>query len=282
MNLTPLDLRPLFDWGDVDGATSYQIQVSQYANMSSPLVSKTVYDSQYIHTSDLPTNKSLYWRVRAQGPNGPSAWSLVWSFNTPNPPGRPSPLFPSDNALVKGYIPRLDWSNASLPKSTVFDYYRLQVSRNSGFTDIVLDTHVPGLANSEYTFTSNLDPNMKYYWRVMAFNTLGQYRSWSKVWSFRTAILPPALLLPVNGATIGTLRPQFDWSNVDGATSYQIQISKYSNMKYPLIDVNVSASNYLVTKNLPAGRSLYWRVRAKGPNGPSDWSPTSSFIININ
>jgi|GEM_PF-2413430 len=277
-----VNLRPQFNWGDVDGATSYQIQVSKYANMSSPFVSKTVYESFYDHTSDLPKNKTVYWRVRAKDPNSTSAWSLVWSFNTPNPPGRPSLLSPSDNALTRDYTPRLDWSTSSLPSGTVFSYYRLQVARDSGFTNIALDTNISGQSNSEYTFTANLAANTKYYWRVMAVNNQGQYRSWSSVRSFRTAILPPLLINPGFASVESTQRPLFEWEEVDGAASYQIQISRRSDLKYPIINVTVPTSEYLMMKNLPMNKDIYWRVRAKGANGPSAWSPTSSFIININ
>jgi fibronectin type 3 domain-containing protein len=279
---TPNNLRPRFDWQDVGGATSYQIQISKYANMSSPSVSKTVSGSYYDPTADLPVKQTLYWRVRTNGANGPSLWSEVRSFISPNPPGRPSLQSPADNALTRDYTPRLDWSTSSLPSGTVFSYYRLQVARDSGFTNLALDTNISGQSNSEYTFTANLAANTKYYWRVMAVNNQGQYRSWSTVRSFRTAILPPSLITPANNGTLNTQRPNFDWGDVSGASGYQIQISKYSSMKYPLIDVNVSSSNYLSTKNLPVGRNLYWRVRAKSANGPSDWSPISSFIISIN
>jgi fibronectin type 3 domain-containing protein len=278
---TPNNLRPRFDWQDVSGATSYQIQISKYANMSSPSVSKTVSGSYYDPTADLPVKQTLYWRVRTNGANGPSLWSEVRSFISPNPPGRPSLQSPADNALTRDYTPRLDWSTSSLPSGTVFSYYHLQVARDSGFTNMALDTNISGQSNSEYTFTANLAANTKYYWRVMAVNTQGQYRSWSSVRSFRTAILPPSLITPANNGTLNTQRPTFDWGDISGASNYQIQISKYSNMKYPLIDVNISASNYLATKNLPTGRNLYWRVRAKGTNGPSDWSAIQSFMINI-
>jgi uncharacterized repeat protein (TIGR01451 family) len=278
---TPNNLRPRFDWQDVSGATSYQIQISKYANMSSPSVSKTVYGSYYDPTSDLPVKRTLYWRVRAQGANGPSLWSEVRLFKTPNPPGRPSLQSPVDNALTRDYTPRLDWSTSSLPSGTVFSYYRLQVARDSGFINMALDTNISGQSNSEYTFTTNLTANTKYYWRVMAVNNQGQYRSWSSVRSFRTAILPPSLITPANNGTLNTQRPNFDWGDVSGASNYQIQISKYSSMKYPLIDVNVSASNYLANKNLPTGRNLYWRVRAKGSNGPSDWSVIRTMTIVI-
>jgi hypothetical protein len=39
--------------------------------------------TSYVPTKDLPLCKVLYWRVRAEGANGPSLWSQTFSFSTP-------------------------------------------------------------------------------------------------------------------------------------------------------------------------------------------------------
>jgi hypothetical protein len=278
----PDNLRPGFEWQDVDGASSYTIQVSLYSNMKEPKVNTSVADSQFNPTKDLPVKSTLYWRVRANGANGPSLWSEVWSFNTPNPPGKPSLLSPADNALIRDYTPRLDWSTSTLPSGTSFNYYRLQIAWDKSFNDLLLDTQVSPISNSEYTLPDELQANTPYYWRVMAVNDAGQYRSWSTVRSFRTAILPPLLITPEFASVESTQRPLFDWEDVDGATSYQIQISRYTSVKDPIINVTVPSSEYLIMKNLPMNKDIYWRVRAKGANGPSAWSPIFSFIINFN
>jgi hypothetical protein len=70
-------LRPPFDWNDVVGASNYTFQVSAYSNMSSPILNATVTPSEYVPTKNLTQNKTLYCRVRANGANGPSAWSQV-------------------------------------------------------------------------------------------------------------------------------------------------------------------------------------------------------------
>jgi hypothetical protein len=74
-------LRPTFDWADVSGATSYTIQVSRNNSFTSLVVTKTVVLSTYTPTINLPANILLYWRVKANGLNGPSLWSSpTWSF----------------------------------------------------------------------------------------------------------------------------------------------------------------------------------------------------------
>jgi hypothetical protein len=79
-------VRPPLDWGDVTGGASYQIQIDNTSDFSSPLVYTTVVASTFTPVADLPSGTTLYWRVRANalaGSYGPSAWSTVWSFTTP-------------------------------------------------------------------------------------------------------------------------------------------------------------------------------------------------------
>jgi predicted phage tail protein len=79
--------KPLLDWGDVTGAASYTIQVSRNNTFTLLVVNATVVgvaNSQYTPLVNLPASTTLYWRVRANGVNGPSLWSSpTWSFVTP-------------------------------------------------------------------------------------------------------------------------------------------------------------------------------------------------------
>jgi Zn-dependent metalloprotease len=278
---TPSSLRPLFDWSDVPSAAKYTIQVSKYSNLSSPIINTTISGSSYTPSTDLPAGVQLYWRVRATNSTyGPSAWTNS-SFITPKPPSRPSLLKPANGALTTDYAPRFDWSTSSIPPGTTFDHYQLQVATDSGFVNIVIDQAVTGASSSEYTPLSDLAPNTKYYWHVRSFNTLGQYSSWSSTWNFRAAMLPPALTSPSNGEVITSTRPLLDWEQVVGASGYSVQVSTAANFSSTLVNVNVSGgttTQYQVTVNLPRNRTIYWRVRATGPNGPTPWT-TQTFTI---
>jgi hypothetical protein len=277
---TPDNLQPKFDWEDVEGATSYTIQMSLNSNMSSPFLTKSATTSLYNPTADLKANKTIYWRVRANGPNGPSQWSVVWNIQTPNPPSRPSLLSPANAALIMDRQPILDWSTSTVPSGTTFSHYQLQISTDSLFLTIIDQVDITNILLSDHK-TVELSPNTVYYWRVRAFNTNGQYRSWTPARYFREAMLPPDLLTPSNQETLSTVRPFFDWGDVEGADSYTIQVSKYANMKYPMVKKNVIGSDFLTTTNLPTNLTLYWWVRANGPNGPSPWSEIRTLRIAL-
>ena len=158
----PVHLCPSFDWHDVQGADNYTIQISRNSSMKWPFVNNKVTTSGYTPAKDLPANTTLYWRVKANGENGPSAWSQVRSLDTPNAPSRPKLLYPSYNGLVLDLRPRLDWKNSTLPVGTTFDRYELQAATDRDFNVVIRDVNIYGLTNSEYSFPTNLSPNTKY------------------------------------------------------------------------------------------------------------------------
>jgi M6 family metalloprotease-like protein len=278
-------IRPTFDWSDTSGASSYSLQVSKNNNFTLLVINATISGgskSQYTPQANLPTNTILYWRVKANGPNGPSLWSTpAWSFTTPKPPSVPLPVSPLSNALVTDTSPTLRWSRSAIPSGTTFDHYQVQIATDAAFTTLIRDADVSTYNTPVYTTSPDLNPNMKYYWHARAWNTLGQYSMWSSVSSFRTALSAPALVLPTFGGSTTLLRPAFDWNDVPGAASYSLQVSR--NNSFTLLVVNTktngATSTYTPLANLPAGVMLYWRARANGANGPSLWSPTWSFTV---
>ena len=191
------------------------------------------------------------------------------------PPRVPALKSPANKKLVANFTPYLDWKDSNQPKGTEFAYYQLQVAKDSGFSDMVVEKFITGLTNSGY----QIDPaealvhNQRYYWRVRAFNTFGQYKGWSKVRYFREAMLAPELVLQADGALVDNLRPEFDWDDVEGAVYYQVQISVKPNMGKPQNN-KAYESFFVPKKDLQKNKVLYWRVRANGPNGPSPWSET--------
>lgn len=266
-------LLPTFSWQSVESATQYLIQVSTSSAFSTLTVNTRTTATAYTASLPLTANKKYFWRVRAIGTFGNGDWASS-SFTTPNPPPAPTLLAPANNSLVTNYRPRLNWQDVTPPTGTTLLHYQIQVAMDLNFTSPLHDTTV---VPSEFTPPTKLAANTVFYWRVRSVNTLGHSGAWSVTWAFRTAILPPKLLSPVNGTVLLHRRPSFDWGNVVGASSYTLQISKYSNFSSLMVNTPATASNFTLPADLPANSTLYWRVRANGVNGPSLWSKTSSF-----
>lgn len=71
------------DWGTVDGANFYQIQVSLYPDFRSTFVNAAITESDYQFTDSETNNRKRYWRWRpsvSSGSNWLQPWSEVGSY----------------------------------------------------------------------------------------------------------------------------------------------------------------------------------------------------------
>ncbi|MCE5208520.1 MAG: Ig-like domain-containing protein [Chloroflexi bacterium] len=264
--------RPTFNWGNVDGATSYKIQVSTNRLFSTYLVDQIVTESQYTPGFDLPQNRLLYWRVRAKSTNVHSNWTSAHSFKTGNPPSVPTLVKPANAVFTTNYKPLLDWNNSTLASGVIFDYYQLQVATDKSFTTLVIEETISGITNSRFKPVDDLAANTKYFWRVRSFSKAGHFSAWSNGWSFKTAPLPPVLTHPKEGGSAASLKPVFEWLDVPGALSYTIQVSTSSTFSSILFTKTLTANEFTSQVTLPAKRTIYWRVRTNGTYGSSLWS----------
>jgi hypothetical protein len=135
------DRLPLFDWNNIEGASSYTIHISNNPAFAPILMNKTVISSNFTPIFNLPLG-TLYWRVRANGVNGPSSWSVKRSIieepyvgniyyvsttgNDGNPGAQDSPwatiqkaantMVAGDTALVQpgNYSERVNISNSEI------------------------------------------------------------------------------------------------------------------------------------------------------------------------
>ena len=141
MGMPLLTNRPIFDWNDVAGATSYTIQAAPVSNFTGTLtLNTTATGSTYTAIKDLPANRTIYWRVRSNGTNGPSAWSSVFTLTTAKPPSIPALVAPTENLLISNTLtPKLDWGNSTVPVGVTFDKYHVQVATDAAFSAIVTE-----------------------------------------------------------------------------------------------------------------------------------------------
>ena len=179
--------RPTFDWSDVSGATGYTLQASKVSTFAAIVLTANAAASTFTPVGDLTANTLLYWRVKANGPNGPSAWSAVRTITTGNPPSVPALLSPATNALLTDRTPRLDWAASTVPVGTSFQAYELMVDDSPDFTSPQISVSIVGVTAHEHTPGTDLAAGTKYYWKVRSWNTDGDSSAWSPVRYFRIA-----------------------------------------------------------------------------------------------
>jgi hypothetical protein len=92
-----------FSWSPFKETTEYKFEMSENADMSSPLISTSVKTTAYQYTGAVKCNKNYFWRVMAVKP-APSEWSAVFSFMTQPEPPKPPPEKPAPEPVTPFWV----------------------------------------------------------------------------------------------------------------------------------------------------------------------------------
>jgi len=262
-------------WNQVSTATTYRLQVDSNSSFTSPVVDTILADTSK-PVGPLRNKTTYYWHVNATNIGGTSAYSTTWHFTTivavPQPPVLAAP---ANGATDQPVTLTLRW-NPSQDAAT----YRLQMARDSGLTLIVRDDSSI-VATQEQV--GPLDHDSVYFWRVQAKNLAGT-SAWSLVSHFTTIVALPeiaSLILPVNGAQIGSDTVLFMWNRgYPKPIAYEYQRTTDSTFSTN-VDVDSSlVDTFLIVRNLTSNK-YWWRVRVKNAAGWGLYSEKRVFTVNI-
>jgi hypothetical protein len=158
--------------------------------------------------------------------------------------------------------------------------YRLQVSLNASFTNIVDDVTVD---QTTYTAFDKTYPEGQLYWRVQAVDGSGNLLTLPATGSAFTKSSPAPTLIGPSGPT-GATQP-FEWNPADFANQYTIEVYKNA-------DTAASPANRVIQRGgikqtawandqvLPTGTTYVWRVRRVDSSGNDGlWSPWGQFTV---
>ena len=172
-------------------------------------------------------------------------------------PNAPDLIFPEDGLEDVMLTQSFQWAPVS---SAVL--YRFQLSIDSSFTTIEYDDLV-GIPN--YWIGGLQLGFVKYYWRVQA-NNGGNIGSFSQVRSFTTGIGVPILISPPDSAVNVSTNPTFEWTPVNGAVSYTLQISTFGSFINFVVNQPGITSTSFSVNGLEENKKFYWRVRGATSN----------------
>ena len=296
---TDISLVTLLDWNEVNNAESYRVQVSKdslFVNLA--FDSTGIYVSNiFVPSGKLSTLTKYFWRVRAINVGGEGPYSTIWNFTTiPDFPGSPLLYQPDNNAVNQQTTVTLKWFKAletldikesfkKVPErknknSDLFtlNKYWVEYSIDSTFaTGVVRDSSI----SDTIKVISGLNYFTKYFWRVKAKNQTG-WGSFSSIWNFTTVIPVPSAPIPIspaNDTTSVSLIPIFDWSDVEFASSYRIQVSTDSLFITSQFDTSgITISQITIPNGILTGLTRYfWRINSTNFSGSSPWSTVWNF-----
>ncbi len=263
---------PVLDWAVVPDVTNYRIQISVDPAYGTTLVNTTTYNSSYSPIIELPTG-TIYWRVAAIDGDGTGPYASASFTKTLV---APTLVAPADGAVLTfpTEATTFSWNALDMARS-----YKLEIDDAADFigaTSVVT-------TNLSYTLPTTQDYGQTYYWRVTgSSNASGTgvltppsvTRTYSLVW--------PDVPVPLNPPNT-TLTPItdvfFDWTDVLGAASYELQVSISIDFNPPIVLTvpTIKGSAYVDADHFDNG-SYFWRVRAKDADGHvGAWSTVFAF-----
>lgn len=209
--------------------------------------------------------------------------SYLRIFGTPIPfgiPATPVLLSPPDNASIFSGHHYLEW------KRSIKAYrYWLQVSKDSNFTTTIINDST--IKTTSFLF-SNIEPFVKYYWRVLTFNSEGS-SSFSDTWSF---ILSPCDMTDDRIIKRFALSQNYpNPFNSQSEVSYEIPELSYVKLniydilgreRTRLVDGYQQAGRYdlkILSENLSSGVYFYRLETASLKNPSNKFTQTRKLLI---
>lgn len=246
----------LFQWTDATDQFTYEIQVATTDAFEQPVISQKVKKNYFLASQELPVG-DLYWRVRLTDKNSSSPWTIptkftlisdeegyqqlarkpaatkrqkqkaVTSFAPPNNLQLKLPVkvsFADDGSYASEKKPQLKWN--AVPSA---QFYRLQLSHNDNFTQIIKDDVV----NTNSFTWKNASPGLV-FWRVQAINEKGDLTAFSSTQRSELFIKAPDFDMPQNVLQTHDSKTEpinISWNRVPLTHVYELQISRSKSFK---------------------------------------------------
>jgi hypothetical protein len=159
-------------------------------------------------------------------------------------------------------------------------HYRVQVARDRAFTDLIDELIV---SVHPWAAIQDLAIDQQYFWRVRTEST-DEVSAWSVPRSLvvdRFAHQPdsPRPLAPAFDARGLDTRVRIAWEPVEDAYAYHLIVTLDEDMLLYEADLENLREPYFDLDDLVLTYPYWWKVRALGPAGYSDWSSVWIFWI---
>jgi hypothetical protein len=265
MALMQSTARPTLRWESLQGAARYDLWIDNLTTNQAQFVRlNTITGTQWTPSSDLPMGRYRFW-VRGIDAEGVAAtWSASKDFTVVPPPVPTAPLLPTFDRT-----PTMTWEPVLGAAS-----YQLTL-KEPGTSGQVLYAPV-NLTETNWTVPADLAIG-DYDWWVISVSADAFRSEPLKVNRFNTGGRP-SVLTPTG--TTSNRRPEFTWTAVTNAVSYELWVNRLDVPTTAIINVTgITEPRYTPPTAMAAGTYRYW-VRAVSNTGvTSAWSAALDFRI---
>lgn len=259
-------------WNTVNGAQKYQILLSLNNRFEESETETFNADINQIYFENLKHFNIYFWKIRAINNLDTSSWSEVYDFKTRLETPiqlKPENLF--SNIPVKCVF---SWT-----ESNPVYMYHIQISTISDFSMGLIEKD--SLSEPQY-LSEYLKHSQKYFWRIKSLFDDSE-SDWSEIWNFTTIkqveIPTPKLISPKDKSET-YVKGQLQWSPVQEANAYKLQISDNISFSNLVKDTTIAGKQIYNFFKLTAGKAYYWRVKSMSIDDSSKWSAIWSFNVS--
>ncbi len=249
---TVTTLQPIFTWGSVSGAASYQIWLAD--RTTGQTVSPIITDSSWTPAQPLNVGDNYTWWVGAVSVSGTIGWSSGQSFSV-------AAVAASLSGTIATTSPSFTWTGVA----GVSSYQIWLTDQTTG------QTLAPTVTGTTWTPSQALNLGDRYTWWIGTIGTSGKI-AWSSGQTFSIGIV-------TNGpsGTIATNLPTFAWTSLAGISSYEIWLTDQTTGK--TVTPIVTGTSWAPSSGLRFGDNYVWWVGAIGAGGKISWSGAQYFTI---
>ncbi|MEW5691780.1 MAG: hypothetical protein AB1765_00625 [Candidatus Hydrogenedentota bacterium] len=264
----------------VSGLSGYRIQIDT-SNTFASLKIDTYLGNRTDTTLSLIPNDTYYWRIIAIDDVGnTSVSSDSYLIIDTLSPTVPSLVSPASSLCTNAIAVTFDW-DTSYDTGSGLSYYKIQIDTSGNFTTLIFDTQIITRTDT----TLSLQPNDTYYWRIIAFDDVGNTSS-SQTRFIIIDTQPPTtvtLLNPPDPTETTQTTINFTWTasadTISGLAGYYLQIDSSGNFISP--DTSIFTISTTGTYTFTVYDTYYWRVLSIDTASNISISSTSTLIISV-
>jgi len=295
----------VFDWKPADGATKYQLRIVNSEILGDEELGDEIENDKAHRTVTLGNYRSsiqhdlldkthYWWQVR--GGNDSSdyewgEWSLPRSLIIGNLLSSPALISPAEAVYkdtvtvgdnLDGGIINFQW--AASPGAQLYEFEIIRVRDNAVFGNQILGNV------TNYNQPGFTEDSSEYKWRLRAGKKIGSGENATTGWGHWTgyrhfvydkpgdsSLAAPVLKYPDRDIYVSGRSIEFQWSHVNNATDYQIQVVRVRD-GFVVIDGDVGGGISSTQTGFPNdGSEFMWRLRAKSGDGWGPWSLYTKF-----
>lgn len=256
--------RPLIEWTESAGATSYDVWVN-HVGVQNQIIRREVTTTSFTPSEDLVEGTYRVW-VLAKADGQQAEWSSAVTFDVSTGVSITSPTEPSTTAR-----PTIVWTGDA--NGT----YELWVNAVGGATKVVHSTAVTGT-----TLTPDTDlADGRYRAWVRERPAAGAAGPWSSAFDFwvaATGVPKTPVISDVTGASTGT--PTFSWGTVENGATFELWVNNLTTGATRVIhETALTELSFTATTELPAGNYRVWLRAYSSAAIAGDWSDAFNFTV---